>query len=283
MFCSESKVESLCKLYLRFLSRTKGWKLFYFLKGFVPNERFKIFKVLYPYSIFRFCVCFKHKALVVLLAPLLKEIVRLHHPGCICLCGSCSSRSCLEFKATLPAFMKHSLCPATNSLHGSNVSFFNWTCVKLQCEQCWLHSENHVLNCPLSDWSSRTGTTFFLSRLIPTFPVNIIISVSIQIWSLGKAISLLISIPPIFLWRLREEKSFILPVRPKDLPLKCNLFHLPPQNVTTATGSFIWSVMSFFSITITISLQISCVFACILTVIHYLPPPPSWTCSARSV
>ena len=53
--------------------------------------------------------------------------------------------------------MTHSLCPATAQLSDSNVLFFDWDCIRLECAHCWLNHLYHVLNCPLSNWGCATG------------------------------------------------------------------------------------------------------------------------------
>ena len=108
----------------------------------------------------RFCVCYKHKSFETLLQTVGKEIFRLHVEGCQCPCPGCDSDACANFKPTVSAFLKHSLCAATPKMLGTNVEFFNWSCLRLQCARCWDNRFFHVLNCPMSNWTSEQGLPY---------------------------------------------------------------------------------------------------------------------------
>jgi len=81
----------------------------------------------------------------------------LHTKSCRCECPACSEELCKTVKPTVSSFMKHSLCPASQTLIGSNVLFYKSDCLQLKCDLCWLNRPNHILHCPLSNWTSVEG------------------------------------------------------------------------------------------------------------------------------
>ena len=80
-----------------------------------------------------------------------------HTNSCRCQCPACVQEHCKTFKPTLSSFMKHSLCAASESLVGSSLLFHKSACLRLTCNVCWLNRPDHILHCPLSNWTSLQG------------------------------------------------------------------------------------------------------------------------------
>ena len=118
-------------------------------------------KNIFLFYFYRFCVCYKHKSFETLLQTVGKETFRLHVDGCRCECAGCASDTFTKFKPNISHLMKGCLCPATPKMLGTNVQFFNWSCLRLQCDHCWDNVFSHFFNCPMSNWTSEQGSLSF--------------------------------------------------------------------------------------------------------------------------
>ena len=107
-----------------------------------------------------------------MLEPMYAQSTSIHVQPCHCTCGFCASGLCADMKSSLRNFMNHSLCPSSIKMVGSNHSYYNWNCINLQCDYCWLNRGYHILNCPLSNWDSDNGTPVII-YFYPFFSANL--------------------------------------------------------------------------------------------------------------
>ena len=102
-------------------------------------------------------MCYKHKVFYKFIEKLDDKVSLLHGKPCQCPCAGCVASLCKTAKWRLSTFMEHSLCAPAAKIEGSKMLFFNWNCINLQCNYCWLNRGYHVLNCTFSKWDSMQG------------------------------------------------------------------------------------------------------------------------------
>ena len=141
-----------------------GLKFFLFVAVQMPMK-FQMVTVTYFVSVslflsVRFCVCYKHKALEKLLEALVLWILASHHKGCRCPCLACVREGCLSVRPSVSSFMKHTLCEPQRFVANSNLYFFNWSCISLNCRHCWIAKPTHIFNCPTFNLQSPMSELF---------------------------------------------------------------------------------------------------------------------------
>ena len=147
-----------------FSYRAAGWNV---LKWFAMlNLSFKMCPACRCEMPLRFCVCYKHKELQKLLEAMLKHLLVSHGTTCIF--------KCLDFKDSISFFLEQSLCPAIPGITTSNSSynFYAWSCINLQCPNCWRNKQSHLLNCPIAILDSHTGNFNFVQS--SNFPLHLL-------------------------------------------------------------------------------------------------------------